>query len=385
MSTHKHIDQICVAVLLLTILLTALFMFGDRFGIQPVSDGDQEDESGYFTGNDLAWDWNRASATTIDLSASTVTGGGAYFFNQDLILSGSGYFILSGAMEGRVLVDAGSGSKVWILLDGAQISCPDDACFQVLQAKKVFLTLEDGSDNHLISGPDFSPEALEAGRDGAVFTSDNLTINGTGSLTVQAGYRHGIEANDDLRITGGDIRITAAGDGINANDSFRLCGANLNIDAADDGLVVKEPSGFFYQESGSLSISCLDDGIRSSGDVTVAGGSCSIDAPSKGIRAGGIVTASGGSVQIDNCATGMAASDFKIDADVTIHARSEDYKTLEPDQNMEDLLSVITEQSETLKSAKPPVVYTAGTWMWTAGTFLVILLGIGAALIFKRH
>ena len=341
MSTHKHIDQICVVVLLLTILLTALFMFGDRFGIQPVSDGDQEDESGYFTGNDLSWDWNRASATTIDLCASTVTGGGAYFFNQDLILSGSGYFILSGAMEGRVLVDAGSGSKVWILLDGAQISCPDDACFQVLQAKKVFLTLEDGSDNHLISGPDFSPEALEAGRDGAVFTSDNLTINGTGSLTVQAGYRHGIEAND--------------------------------------------PSGFFYQESGSLSISCLDDGIRSSGDGTVAGGSCSIDAPSKGIRAGGIVTASGGSVQIDNCATGMAASDFKIDADVTIHARSEDYKTLEPDQNMEDLLSVITEQSETLKSAKPPVVYTAGTWMWTAGTFLVILLGIGAALIFKRH
>ena len=38
MSTHKYIDIICVAVLLLTLLLTAVFMNGERFGIRVIVD-----------------------------------------------------------------------------------------------------------------------------------------------------------------------------------------------------------------------------------------------------------------------------------------------------------------------------------------------------------
>lgn len=37
MSTHKHIDKICVVAVLLTLLFTVLFMNGEAFGIQPSS------------------------------------------------------------------------------------------------------------------------------------------------------------------------------------------------------------------------------------------------------------------------------------------------------------------------------------------------------------
>ena len=43
MSTHRHIDAVCVAVLVFTLLITVLFMNGNAFGIQPIVDEDAED------------------------------------------------------------------------------------------------------------------------------------------------------------------------------------------------------------------------------------------------------------------------------------------------------------------------------------------------------
>ena len=37
MSTHKHIDRICCAALLLALVLTALFVNGESFGLQKAS------------------------------------------------------------------------------------------------------------------------------------------------------------------------------------------------------------------------------------------------------------------------------------------------------------------------------------------------------------
>ena len=55
MSTHPNIDKICVVVLLFTLLLTILFINGERLGIEVIIDEDAENHSGsvYFTENDL--------------------------------------------------------------------------------------------------------------------------------------------------------------------------------------------------------------------------------------------------------------------------------------------------------------------------------------------
>ena len=54
MSTHRHIDAICIAVILLTVALTLLFMNGEAYGLQVIVDEDAESYSGfsYFTEND---------------------------------------------------------------------------------------------------------------------------------------------------------------------------------------------------------------------------------------------------------------------------------------------------------------------------------------------
>ena len=228
MSTHKHIDLICVVVLILTLLVTVLFMNGERYGIQVIVDADAAGSAGsaWFTANELRGDWNTSADTVITLKGDTasVSGGGAYVYDGNVIISNAGRYILRGTLDdGSVIVDAKSTAKIWLLLDGVTISCADDACLRVDQADKVFLTLAEGSENSMSSGAAYSDEALADGRDAVIFSRDDLTINGSGSLTVTASYRHGISGNDDLVITGGKLTVSAPQDAIRGNDALYLC------------------------------------------------------------------------------------------------------------------------------------------------------------------
>ena len=192
MSTHKNFDTICVVVLLFTLLLTILFINGERLGIEVISDEDAENHSGsvYFTENDLNGVWDSSSATFINLErdSARISGTGAYFYNGNLVISTAGKYMLSGHLEdGSVVVDAHRTSKVWILLDGVEITNEDDACVRVEQAEKVFITLAEGSENRLTSGENYSDEALAEKRGGTIFARDDLTINGSGSLEISSG------------------------------------------------------------------------------------------------------------------------------------------------------------------------------------------------------
>ena len=56
MSISKHIDIICVVVLVFQLLLTMLFVNGKALGLAPLTDG-SGDGDGPFTANDLNGDY----------------------------------------------------------------------------------------------------------------------------------------------------------------------------------------------------------------------------------------------------------------------------------------------------------------------------------------
>ena len=214
-------------------------------------------------------------------------------------------------------MDAYDSSKVFILLNGVEINCSDDACIRVEQADKVFLTLAESSQNTLTSGSAYSEQALKDGTDGAVFAHDDLTINGSGSLTVNAEYRHGIAANDDLIITGGTITVTAAADAIHANDSLRIKEASITLDAGDDGMVTsnEEENGYLYIESGSLNIKAADDGIHTTGEITIAGGDLTVS-----------VSFLDGSLLIEECYEGIEALIIDVSGgEITIYPEDDGF------------------------------------------------------------
>ena len=230
--------------------------------------------------------------------------------------------------EGYRSVDAYDSSKVFILLNGVEINCSDDACIRVEQADKVFLTLAEGSQNTLTSGSQYSDQALNDGTDGAVFAHDDLTINGSGGLTVNAEYRHGIAANDDLVITGGTITVTAAEDAIHAKDSIRIKEASITVDGGDDGVVTsnEEENGYLYIESGILNIKAADDGIHTTGEITIAGGDLTVSAGDDGIHSDTSVSFLDGTLLIEECYEGIEALIIDVSGgEITIYPKDDGF------------------------------------------------------------
>lgn len=289
MSTHKRIDIICIVSVILAIALTILLMGGKALGILPVMS--QETGSDMFTANDLNADWDVSSATKITLShkGSVIEGNGAYVHDGNVYIAYAGHYVLTGELtNGSVIIDADKSDKIWLLLDGVTIHCDNDAAIRVEQADKVFLTLADGMENTISTGTQYDAETVDSGVDGAIYSRDDLTVNGTGALVVNAEYEHGIVCNDDLVITGGNIAINAVQDGIHANDSVRIRDSVISISSGDDGITVsnKEETAFLYVESGRISVTDCYEGLEAV-DITIAGGTIDIMAADDGINAAG--------------------------------------------------------------------------------------------------
>jgi len=288
MSTHKKIDVVCVVAVIAALIITLLFMNGEKLGLSKIIDEDSENGKSetVFTKKDEDPDWSKDDATLITLNSDTaeISGEGAYVLNNNVIIAEAGKYVLTGNLEdGSIIVDATSGSKVYIALNNADIECSDNACFIVNEADKVFLTLEEGSENRLISGSDYSETAVSSGIDGAIYSRDDLTINGNGSLTIEGGYKHGIVANDDLVITGGNIEITATEDTIHINEQFKMENASITLNAGDDGITSENS---VYIASGTLLINTCYEGIEAP-VIDILGGDITIYPKDDGINANG--------------------------------------------------------------------------------------------------
>ena len=189
MSTGKHFSALCALVLALALAVTVLFMNGEKLGIRVIRDEDSEtnEDSGYFTSNDQNTAWTAATAITLSGATATVSGSGAYANGGSVTIASAGYYDVTGTLtDGSLIVDAGKNAKVFLRLNGVTITSSDDAAIRVNQADKVFLTLAEGTENTVTSGETYSEAALADKTDGAIFAHDDLTINGSGALTVTA-------------------------------------------------------------------------------------------------------------------------------------------------------------------------------------------------------
>ena len=290
-------------------------MNGGALGLEVLADGDAEE--GYFTDNDLNAHWQELGAESIELTGDgAAASGGAYFMDGVLHIVSPGRYILTGSLAGSVTVELEEDGKVWLGLDGVTIESPDGPAVLVEQAEKVFLTLFEGTENRLASRA-FTDAS--SGADGAVYSRDDLTVNGSGALTVESAG-HGVVCNDDLVLTGGKISVTAREDGLHANDSVRICASDITVTAGDDGVTVsnEEGTGYFYMESGSLTIPACFEGVEGQ-QIALAGGEVDIIPTDDGLNARETwsdIAVTGGSLRVVN-AQGRDADG--IDSNGSIH------------------------------------------------------------------
>ena len=216
--------------------------------------------------------------TTIHLNGSSATcdSSNVQIEGSVITITDEGTYIVEGTLDdGMIIVDAEETDKPQIVLKGASINCAASAPIYILEADKVFITLEANTENVLSNGGAF--EAIDENNiDAVIFSKQDLTLNGSGSLTVTSPIGHGIVSKDDLVMTGGRYVITSASHGVDANDSVRIAGASMNIAAGKDGIHAEntedETKVFVYIESGSFEITAEGDGISAGAYMQIVDG-----------------------------------------------------------------------------------------------------------------
>lgn len=228
-----------------------------------------------FTDRDQKGEYDENGAVIIELKGNT-----AVASSDKVAISGSTVtvtenktHIISGTLnDGMIIVNAEETAKLQLVFKGVSITSSTSAALYILSGDKVFLTLDKNSVNSLTNGGEFT--AIDENNiDGALFSKQDLTINGEGTLTVTSPASHGIVCKDDLVITGGNITVNSASHGIDANDSIRVTNATVTVDSGKDGLHAENTDdaslGFIYINNTDLNLDAEGDGISASAHLQI--------------------------------------------------------------------------------------------------------------------
>jgi len=200
----------------------ALFQAHDKAVDEAGSAVDTSDETAnYLSAHQTDLDTGHESETVIDLSAC------AY----ECLIQEGGYYRLTGQLDGRVRIDA-EDQYVHITLDGATVESREGPALYVQSASKVVLTLAEGSRN---SFADCASYRSFQDTESCVFSESDLTVNGSGVLSVKGLHKDAIRSRDVIRILDGSISVTCNRTGIHAADGILVSGGNLTVSSTKNG------------------------------------------------------------------------------------------------------------------------------------------------------
>lgn len=240
------------------------------------------DVSDMFTERDKETGYDESSAIEITLAdgASSCTSNQVSVSGNTVTVSNDGVYVLSGSLtDGQIVVDGSDSDKIQLVLNGVEINSKTSAAIYVHQANKVFITTAASSDNKLSNSESFV-NIDENNIDSVIFSKTDLTLNGTGRLTVNSPNGHGIVSKDDLVLTSGEYNIASSSHALSGKNSVRIANGDYNLTSGKDGIHSENTdnaeSGFVYIADGNFNITSDGDGIDASYILQLDGGEVSV-------------------------------------------------------------------------------------------------------------
>ena len=236
------------------------------------------DTATIFSDRDLEGTYDESAVIAIQLSGDSAAcdSDAVTIEGSRITIGAEGVYVLSGTLaDGQIVVNAGETDKVQLVLAGADITSSTSAAIYALEADKVFVTLAEGTENTLTNGGAYV--AIDDNNiDAVIFAKTDLTLNGSGSLTVNAQAGHGVVSKDDLVITGGSYTITAASHGLSGKDSIAIADGAFSITSGKDGIHAENTDdlslGTLYITNGSYTITAQGDAVSAQGALQIDGG-----------------------------------------------------------------------------------------------------------------
>ena len=204
---------------------------------------------------------SNSSNTTETISPVEVTTSNINLNNyeSDIVITKGGEYTLTGTLKYSVYINADS--KVTLNLNGVTIKSKTDSAIANYNTEDLVINLVSGTSNVVSDG------IVDSSYDGCIFSYGELTITGSGNLTV---YGNQIEGEG----------IATKYVPININNG------NIKIYSADDGINTGKTGGTISINGGTTYIQAGGDGIDSNKDIVINGGTLTVTGGSAGVNSG---------------------------------------------------------------------------------------------------
>lgn len=269
----KKIILTAILCIALNLSLTAC---SQQNGSTQVDKANELNAADMFTERDKEITYSNYVTVKLADDGSTVDGAGVRIDGKTVTITEEGTYRFSGTLsDGQIVVDTTNETKLQIVLDGVSIQNPNSAAIYIKQADKVFLTTSNGSKNTLSVTGDYI-QTDDNTVDSVIYSKDDLTLNGAGTLSIQAAYGHGVVSKNDLLLTSGTYEVSAAQHAFFGQDSVRIADGSFAIQSGKDAIHAENTTdvalGFLYIANGEFSITSETDGISASSTLQVDGG-----------------------------------------------------------------------------------------------------------------
>jgi len=219
------------------------------------------------------------------------------------------------AVKGGALTVTGGTVKAASALDGIQAE-------GILYVAGGDLTVTAGEDGLRADNITFETGELsvEAGGDG--LQADTVLVVSGGGISVTAG-EDGLRA-DSVTVTGGDVVLGTAGDGMQGVSLAAVTGGTLSITAGGGGGNAINKAGdsfgpFMWNNSADTGSEISAKGIKSDGEIYIAGGVIGLDTDDDAVHAGTLLTIDGGALTIRASDDALHSDDMLIINDGTVN------------------------------------------------------------------
>ncbi|MDF2615188.1 MAG: hypothetical protein K0S71_2974 [Clostridia bacterium] len=316
-----------------------------------------------YDSDDMDSSLKSSEAADIVLKGNVITADkdGVSIDGNKVTISLAGIYNISGKLtDGQIIVDTEDKEVVRLILNGADITSTNSAPIYVRNAKKTVITLAEGTKNKVTDSASYILEDTESDEpNAAIFCKSDLTINGNGSLTVNANYNNAVTSKDELKIVSGDMTINAAADGLRGKDYVAVKSGAITVNAKGDGIKSNNDEdaekGFVIIDGGTINITAGEDAIQAETNILIRDGDISIssgggskngikiaDMPpgmkrekveeksddavsTKGIKAEAHITIEGGTINIDSADDSVHSnSSLKINGGTIVAASGGD-------------------------------------------------------------
>ena len=247
---------------------------------------------------------------TLSDDGIAVDGTGATVEGSVVTISQAGEYTVTGSLsDGQIAVALPTKSdEVTINLEGVDVTSTTGAPFAATKGK-VDLSAKKGTTNSFKSTATYNEETVNA----CVYSKNDLTIKGKGTLKVSSTYNNAIGCKADVTIKNLTLNVTeAANNGIKGNDSVTVESGNVTVNSNGDAIKSDEDPAYDGDvlEGGTVKIA--------DGTVTLTTGTTTKDgtiSTSDGIKASMLCDISGGTINITSTGDAIKANASSIDED----------------------------------------------------------------------